>query len=289
MSIKRENIFLGALVLFSLLFSSFVEKSISHSEEINARTLIEELFETIENTKTLKYNLKLAERIDGKMINTESSVKLQTKPRKLYLYLKGPELLWVQGQNNGNALVNPGAFPYFNLNLSPYGSLMRKNQHHTINEMGYEYFSSVLKSTVRNAGDKFEKYFVYMGEEKWNNRECYKIVISYPEFAFENYTVQKGEDLISIARKLFVSEYMILENNPTIKDYYDVKPGVQIKVPNAYAKLTILLIDKQYMLPINNKIFDQKGLFESYEYHNLIPNSKIADEEFTRYYKDYNF
>ena len=215
-------------VLLSLIFWGFIKNPNSSCEEINTRVLIQQLFKSIDNTKTLKYNLKLSERIEGKMLNTESSVKLQVAPRKLYLYLKGPELLWVQGTNNGNALVNPGAFPYFNINLNPYGSLMRKNQHHTIHEMGYEYFASVLKNTVKKAGDKFDKDFVCTGEEKWDNRSCYNIVISYPEFAFVNYIVQKGENLISIARKLFVSEYMILENNPRIKDYYDVKEGIQI-------------------------------------------------------------
>lgn len=286
---KKKTAF-SVLALFSLvLYWSFTEKKTRATEEINARTLADRLLTSIESTKTLKYDLKLSERIQGKMVNTESSVKLQVSPRKLYLYLKGPELLWVQGQNNGNALVNPGTFPYFNLYLNPDGALMRKNQHHTIHEMGYEYLAGVLKNIIKKSGDKFEKYFVYTGEETWDGRPCYKLVISYPEFGFTNYTVQKGENLVTIARKLYVSEYMILENNPRLKDYYDVKDCDVIKVPNAYAKLTILMIDKEFFLPINNKILDDKGLFEYYEYHNLHPNTKIADEEFTRYYKDYNF
>ena len=290
MSPKRKIAFSGVLFLFIVLSSGFIEKTTAPTPvEMTARVLVDQLLKSIENTKTLRYNLKLSERIEGKMLNTESSVKLQISPRKLYLYLKGPELLWVQGQNNGNALVNPSSFPYFNLNLNPYGSLMRKNQHHTIHEMGYEYFANVLRNTIKKAGDKFEKYFICTGEEIWDGRPCYKLVINYPEFAFNNYTVQKAEDLISISRKLFVSEYMILENNPYVKDYNDVKQGQQIKVPNAYAKLTTMMIDKQFFLPINNKILDDKGLYESYEYHNLQANPKIADEEFTRYFKEYNF
>ena len=62
-----------------------------------------------------------------------------------------------------------------------------------------------------------------------------------------------------------------------------------IKVPDAYAKLTILLIDKTVLLPINNKVFDDKGLFETYEYYNLQVNSPIAADEFAKEYKDYNF
>lgn len=243
----------------------------------------------IDNVKTLRYQLKVAERVNGKMLNTESVVKLQVSPRRLYLYLKGPEVLWLEGQNNGNALVNPGTFPYVNLNLSPTGSLMRKDQHHTIHEMGFTYLRDVLGSMVEKVGDKFDQYFNYTGEDKWNGRPCHKILINFSDFSFSTYTVKKGEDIVSIARKLKVSEFMILERNKHVSDYSSVREGDKIIVPNAYAKLVTLWIDKQHHLPVNIKIFDDKGLFESYEYFNLIVNPKIADEEFTKNYKDYNF
>jgi outer membrane lipoprotein-sorting protein len=82
---------------------------------------------------------------------------------------------------------------------------------------------------------------------------------------------------------------MVLENNPKLGSYNDVKAGDIIKVPNAYAKLTLLLIDKEYLLPVNNKIFDDKGLYETYEYHDLMVNPPIAPEEFTKTYKGYHF
>lgn len=258
------------------------------SEGATAQQVIDQMLESIDDIKTLRYNLKISERINGKMINMESFVKLQTSPRKLYLYLKGPEVLWVEGQNNGNALVNPNAFPYMNLNLDPYGSLMRKDQHHTIHEMGFSYLKDVLGAMVVKAGDKFDKYFSYTGEDKFNNRPCQKIFISYPEFTYAPYTVKKGENLVTIARRLKVSEYMILEKNK-LSDYYGVKEGQVIQVPNAYAKTVLLYVDKQLNLPVSIKIFDDKGLFESYDYYNLIVNSKIADEEFTKDFKDYKF
>lgn len=223
------------------------------------------------------------------MLNTESVVKLQVSPRKLYLYLKGPEVLWIEGQNNGNALVNPGTFPYVNMNLDPHGSLMRKDQHHTIHEMGFTYLRDVLGALVKKAGDKFDKYFSYTGEDKWNGRPCHKLLINYSEFAYTTYTVKKGENLVTIARKLNVGEYMILEQNKEVSDYDDVKEGDKLQVPNAYAKMVILYVDKQHHLPVSIKIFDDKGLYESYEYYTLLVNPTIADEEFTKTYKDYNF
>ena len=273
------------LAIFVVIFSltSFNEKG------LNNRELIDKIFAAVDNVKTVRYNLQCNERIKGKMQHTESKVKLQISPRKLYLYIKGIEVLWVQGQNNGNALVNPNSFPYINLNLDPYGSLMRADQHHTIHEMGYQYLYDILKDGYKKAGDNLNKYFTVMPDEKHNGRDCYKLAITFPDFAWIPYTVKKGENLTTIARKLRVSEYMVLENNPKLSGYTDVKEGQVIKVPNAYAKMTLLLVDKEHMLPVNNKVFDDRGLFETYEYFDLKVNPVIAPEEFTKTYKDYNF
>ena len=252
----------------------------------NSREILNSVLESIAKIKTMRYNLQCNERIKGKMQHTESQVKLQISPRKLYLSLKGPEVLWLEGANDGDALINPGAFPYMNLNLDPLGSLMRKDQHHTIHEMGLQYLAEILKDGIRRAGDKFDKYFVVLGEEKYDGRDCYKLSIAFPDYTWKPYTIKKDETITSIARKLHVSEYMILEKNSEVSWFNDVKIGQIIQVPDAYAKLTILLIDKTLLLPVNNKVFDDKGLFETYEYYNLQINPPISSEEFT---KDYSF
>ncbi|MBL7885050.1 MAG: DUF1571 domain-containing protein, partial [Bacteroidia bacterium] len=210
--LKRGLFFLIVLVV-SVVLTSYKEKVDSNRE------LIDKIFTAVENVKTLRYSLQCNERIKGRMQHTESKVKLQVSPRKLYLYIKGIEVLWIQGQNNGNALVNPNSFPYINLNLDPFGSLMRADQHHTIHEMGYQYLYDILKDGYAKAGDNLNKYFSVLGDEKHNGRDCYKLMITFPDFAWIPYTVKKGENLNTIARKLKVSEYMVLENNPKLSGY----------------------------------------------------------------------
>ena len=288
MRIRAQHIFLlFTLFAVSTLLLSFRSKK---SDTISGnRELIAKIFDAVDDIKTMRFSMQCNERIKGRMTHYESKVKLQVSPRKLYLSLKGPEVLWIQGQNNGDALVNPGAFPYMNLNLDPYGSLMRKDQHHTIHEMGFQYLADILKDGMKRAGDKLDKYFVVVGDEKLNGRNCYKLAISFPDFAWGPYIVKKGENLTTIARKLKVSEYMVLMNNPKVSWYNDVKEGQTIQVPNAYGKLTILLIDKELMLPVSNQVFDDQGLFETYEYNDLKINTTILPEEFTKGYKEYNF
>ncbi|MDF2437431.1 MAG: hypothetical protein K0Q95_1807 [Bacteroidota bacterium] len=289
MKLRAQHIFILCFLLIAAgFFFSF--KAREKAIQSNNIQFINKIFDAISTVKTLKYSLQCNERIKGRMQHSESKVKLQINPRKLYLNIRGVEVLWAQGENNGDALVNPNAFPYINLNLDTYGSLMRKDQHHTIHEMGYHYLADILKDGMKRAGENnIDKYFKILGEEKYNGRDCYKLSISFPDFEWINYTVKKGENLTTLSRKLRVSEYMVLENNPKVTSFNDVKEGQVIKVPNAYAKLTLLLIDKEYLLPVNNKVFDDKGLYETYEYYELQVNPTIAPEEFKKNYKDYHF
>lgn len=259
-------------------------------EKVTCMQVVSEMLSTINNMQTITYNLEIAERFNDKMVKAGSSVKLNTHPRKIYIKIPktGAELLWIQGQNNGNAFVNPNQFPFINLNLDPMGSILRSDQHHTIHELGFTYFARIIGSLLVTAKNDVDRYFRYEGEQVWNGRECYKIVIENPDFKFVPYTVKKGETPISIARKLNVGEYMILERNK-LKDYGTIKEGKVIQVPTSYAKKTVILVDKQLKLPLNQKISDDIGLYESYEYSNIRLNVPIADEEFTRNYKGYKF
>jgi hypothetical protein len=274
-----------------LIFFTFVSFNIPKRElqENKAREVINKLLGSIEKIQTLKWNLKVIERIKGKEKHYGSSVKLKTHPRKIYINIRGTEVLWAEGFNNGKALIHPNSFPYFNMNLDPMGSLMRDGQHHSIHEMGFSYMGQIIKSFIQKAGDKFGESFVYLGEEEHNHLKCYKIKMNYADFKYVDYVVKKGENMITIARKLKLSEYIILENNPKFGDYDEVKEGDKIKVPTAYAKNVLLYVDKIYNMPIGIKVDDDKGLFEQYDYFFLQYNPRISEEEFTKEFKDYKF
>lgn len=279
------------LIFFCFSFFHFVPRtSYFVPSTISCKEILQSTIASVEKIQTLKFHLKAAERFHGKLIFIESQIKMNTSPRKVYIYLEGPELLWLEGKNNGNALVNPDGFPFMNLNLDPMGSLMRENQHHTIHEVGFNYFSSIIKNSIQLSADKFDDYFKCGGTLTWDEHECYLITAEYPYFKYEDYTVQKGETLVTIGRKLKVSDYMLLEiNSDHVDNYHDVRVNQKIKVPNVYASKMILYIDKELLIPRVIKVYDDKGLFESYEYHDLQVNPKISEEEFTKEFKGYGF
>jgi hypothetical protein len=252
--------------------------------------VVTKMLHSIKEVKGLKYHLKVVERGKKGYNNYESTVKFSRNPRLIYLYIKGIEVLWLQGKNDGKALVKPNSFPYFNLNLDPMGNLMRQDQHHTLHEMGFDYFGGIIQNTVDKIGPRFDEFFTLEGEERVNNRPCYKVVVNNHDFTYVDYKVGEGESITSIARKLHVAEYMILEKNPRFKDYFDIlKKGEVIKVPNWYAKRVVVCVDQLYFVPVSIRVDDNRGLFEQYDYHFLQVNPRFEENEFTKTYKDYGF
>lgn len=277
-------------LIFILFLLTQTNVVFSQKSDLDCKEIVSRSLKAIKDVKALKYHLKITERGKKGFNYYESAVKFNRNPRLIYLYIKGIEVLWIQGQNDGKALVKPNSFPYFNLNLDPMGDLMRQDQHHTLNEMGYDYFANIIQNTVDKLGDKFDEVFSLAGEERVNGRPCYKIVIDNKDFKFVDYTIGEGESITSIARKFHIAEYMILEKNPKFKDYFDIlKKGQVIKIPNWYARNVTMYIDELYFLPISIKVNDDKGLFEEYNYHFLQVNPKFEDGEFTKTYKDYGF
>lgn len=277
-------------LLFLTIFLSFYVFASSQKADLSCKEIILKSLKSVKEVKGLKYHLKITERGKKGYNFYESSVKFNRNPRLIYLYIKGIEVLWIQGKNDGRALIKPNSFPFFNLNLDPMGNLMRQDQHHTLNEMGYDYFAGVIQHTVDKMGDKFDDTFELAGEERINNRTCYKININNRDFSYVDYTIGENESITSIARKFYIAEYMILEKNPKFKDYFDIlKKGEVIKIPTWYCKTVTLYIDELYFIPVSIKVNDDKGLFEEYNYHFLQVNPKFEEGEFTRKYKDYGF
>jgi outer membrane lipoprotein-sorting protein len=285
----KKKIFKSALILCLpfLLCAHYPDENISSKEIINKMSA------SIDKISTLKFKLKKKERINGELKSGEQDVKFQRSPKKIYTKVLAPnvgvEVLWIEDPNNKKAYVNPNAFPYFTLSLDPYNSILRKNNHHTIHEVGFDYINSIINQIAKKSAGDFGKFFVYEDDVIFDKKNCYKIVIDYTPYTYLSYTVKEGETVTTIAYKLFVSDYMILQLNK-IEDYDDVKAGQVIKIPNAYAKKTILFIDKENFLPISQMMYDEKGsLYSQYEFFNLQLNPKIPEEEFTKDYKDYNF
>jgi outer membrane lipoprotein-sorting protein len=93
----------------------------------------------------------------------------------------------------------------------------------------------------------------------------------------------------SIAHKLGIGEYRIIQNNANISYTDYIKEGRVLSVPNVYASKTLMYIDKELNLPVYIKAFDDQGFYESYEFYDLKINLNFNAKEFDKSFAGYGF
>ncbi|WP_343858575.1 DUF1571 domain-containing protein [Fulvivirga kasyanovii] len=282
------------IINFNLFLSTFFflisPLLIGFGQKPTGPEITREMFSATKEIETLIYRMKKMERIDGEMITQTSFVKLRRNPFKVYTRQESPndglEVLYKKGDNS--ALINPNGFPWLNLKLDPHGSRMRKEQHHTIHNAGYDHVVAILEHLF----DKYKSQIhtlTSLESTTWNNKDCWKVEFKNPHFKYSKYTVGAGESITSIAEKYKLSSHMILEVNEGLEGYHDVSKGQVITIPNDYSPQMSLVIDKQIMVPLAMKVYDDKGLYEYYEFSDVKINPEIDDAEFTEDYHEYGF
>ena len=120
--------------------------------QTDAYSIFQKSFKKIENAKTMQYYNIAKERINGKYLKDKSLVKVNRSPFKVYLFQKkekGSEILYNSSINKNKAIINPRQFPFINLHLSPYGSIMRKNTHHTVFQADIIYTFNIINHAIK--------------------------------------------------------------------------------------------------------------------------------------------
>ncbi|MDH3242982.1 MAG: DUF1571 domain-containing protein [Saprospiraceae bacterium] len=245
------------------------------------------------NIKSLAYQMNRRERLRGRIIAQSATVKLNRSPFQVYTRQKAPkegvEVLYAEGQNNGKAIVNPNGFPWVNLRLDPLGKIMRKDQHHTILDSGYDRLISILEYLITKYGEESQTMMNLRGEKRWETHDCWVIEFTNPNFQIVSYQVKPGETVQSIADGRHINAYMILELNNHVDHYNDISPGQIISLPSDYCQQMELYIDKKRRVPLRFSILDHLGLYEQYEFSNLRIDPDFTSEEFSESFHNYDF
>lgn len=280
---KKTASYAVLIVMACLCFSSF-----RYTTGIETAQILHQMYDSIRNVKTLRLHISAIERLGTSFASANSEIKLQTNPRRLYFVNKQKklEILYTHNANSNKALVKPNHIP--NLNLDPTGNMMRKNQHYTIHELGFDFIGRSIALTLSKDKDGL-KNFIYKGKVKKMSYTCYLLQYENPSYSFVEYTVGAKETASSIASKLIVNDYLLRYKNDLLNDFGFLKKGSKILVPNLYCKKAVIYIDEKLMLPVAVSLYDDMGLFESYEYPSIIVNSSIAEEEFDKNNKAYAF
>ena len=279
-------------IVYILLLSTFL----IISGKVNAqsvRNILDKMYTSIGSLQSFSYDMTSHERIGNKIEVRNSKFKIQVSPKKLYMKNQdsGVELLYVSGWNNNMAFINPNGFPYVNLSLGVNSPRVRADGHHPITHAGFSYLYTQVKNTEKllaAKGKKLEDIIKIAGDYTWNGRSCTKLILENPDFQFITHTCTQSESLLSLCERINVSEYLVMEKN---KMGYgaNVNKGMTISIPNAFAKKVELFIDKANGLPIYEIVYDEKGVFEKYEFKNLKINPQFNSAEFTTQCAGYGF
>ncbi|MBF9222309.1 DUF1571 domain-containing protein [Hymenobacter ruricola] len=254
---------------------------------ITTEQLTSRMSAAIEGLKYLRCTVKAQERIGGNINQARSIMKLTYKPLRIYIKnQKGVEVLWLQGQNDGDAWVYPASFPYVTLSLDPNGKLMRSNQHHTALQAGFGTIADLLRTTGLRQDNAYSKSFRYAGDTTVQGRTSHVLRSDFPQFRYVTYKAGKNETIETVAERFGCGTYRVVERNGlTIGE--KIPEGKVLQVPNAYGRRTVLCVDPKTYLPTMVQVNDDKGLFEKFEFLDVVPNQPIPLEEFTKDYKDY--
>ncbi len=262
------------------------------SAQSPARRCLDGMLAACAKIQTLTFKMVKNERMDGKISEASSQMKYRKSPFSIYVYglepKKGVEILFNKGQNKNEAFVYPGGFPYVSLSLSPYGSLMRGDNHFTIYDIGFETLASNLRHSVTLLGNRFDDFFKLEGAVTWKGYTCDKLVLTDDDYKWISYTIPKTITLEVLARGLHLNTYSIKERN-NLSNYGAIKAGTVLQIPTSFAKKVILYIDKATHLPVYQEIHDDRGKYSFYEFHDLKVNPTLTDEDFSKTNKNYNF
>lgn len=291
MNYQKSGFIFIALYLWSC--SVFATKQ---SQELTARQVINQMLLAIDRHQGCSYTLHKYERLVNYkgLFHNRVFTKVQTNPRKIYLKMlsepnMGTEILYVNGLRENKALVNPGRF-LPTLKLSPFNSLLTKNQHHTLLSSGFNIVGDIVKKGVERAdrAARFDSVFLYLGEVIWEGKVCYKILINDPTWTITTYKAAKGEKMYDVALKFLIPEYSLVELNG-VKDFEEDLSGRLLKIPSTYSRRTVFYIDKQTNFPIYQEMSDNKGVFERYEIYNLEVDPSFEANEFSEKFPEYKF
>ena len=277
-----------SFLLTGIICSNLAGKRVATSPPaITTTQLISRLTASIQALSSIRCNAEARERVGNKTAPDFTAMKIAYRPYRVYLKnQKGVEVLYVAGQNNNDAMVYPAAFPYITLNLDPNGSLMRKGQHHTVLQAGFGMIADLLNGPDGKADNVFTRSFRYAGDSTAQGQPCYVLRSDYPQFRYVAYRVGKGETISSVADRFGCGEYRITERNNLSVDS-KLSEGQVLQVPNAYGRRVLVVVNAKTYLPASVTVYDERGLYEKYNFLDVVANQPIPAAEFSKDYKGY--
>lgn len=253
------------------------------SQAQNVNEITKKILDACGKADNVTYDFFAFERFEGtKRVNSEVKIRFQESPMKIYADSKKPtaaKLIYIPSVNS-KVLVKKG----LSLKLDLYSKLLMADQHHPLNQAGFSTFKRIIEQSIKTKGyttssPELGSFVKVLGSVTYDGKDCWKAEIIDNDYKIISHTVKADEKTVwDLGRKYSLPEYRIKEINDISND---LTVGQVIKMPSAYAKKTTVFIDKATYLPIYQKMEDDEGVYEIYEFKNLKTNVKFTDADFT--------
>ena len=276
--------------LIVFLVSLFLFSTPEPVGDPNVLKTLHQMFDSVKKIRTVSYRVDAIEREQNEFHRVHSEIKLQCQPRKLYLINpdRKLEILYDETLDHDKALVKSPTLSFLSLMLDPTGTLMRKNQHYSIHELGFDFVVKAL-ALIIGKDPAGTANFIWHGKVVKNKRLCALIEYKNTQFSYVTYTVGNKETVSSIAAKLLVNEHIVRYKNNLLNDFAYLKPGRELLMPNLYLKRAMLYVDDKTYLPVSITAYDDKDMFECYDFSGVEVNKAFSPSDFDRNNKNYHF
>ena len=170
------------------------------------------------------------ELVGNRMVSQQMKMKFRREPFSIYFYflgdLKGREVIYVRGSNNGNLLVHETGIASFagTLRLAPTDTLAMNENRYPITEAGIENLLLVLRKQWTDELKYGETDVKYYRNARLGKMVCRRIVVSHPrprrQFRFHK-TILWIDDESGIAVRLQQFGFPVRSGAraPIVEDY----------------------------------------------------------------------
>jgi outer membrane lipoprotein-sorting protein len=270
------------LIILGLVFT-VLPSTQAQRDELPCEEVFDFMYAQWAKVKTMRYHSVKYERTPDGVDEAAFDFVVQRKPFKVAgrMMEKGHYILYDPAVSATQATYISNGFPYTNLMLDVHGKVFRGTNHYTISDAGCEFIFGIMKGQFKKIPQHFSCALITR-----KGREEYAIEAQTDEWKLVPYKAQPGENVLDIADKLGVSAYLIIERNDAVDEYLDDCTGLTLMVPTHYGVKVRLHIDAKLGLPTLIENYDDRGLFERYEYTNYQVNFSLPSDYFTTDYLD---
>jgi outer membrane lipoprotein-sorting protein len=236
--------------------------------------------------RSATYRIVKTERLRSDKVVIEELAIKYLKPGRVYVRMVRPvpnrEMIYDRTRDKRKLVVHNGQFPDLTLRLDVRGMLATNDQHHTIEQLGFDQALLTFQTALAEArkeghGERLE----YAGEGVFAGRKVHKVAMLTGRKQAREEVAREDESLFDFARRVGQDPYVIYVQNPDIRALHsELDEGERYVVPAYYAERCESWHDQETGMPLRQAMYSRGKLYESYEHFDIQLDVPLTEKDF---------